>query len=145
MSLIVSYHHLVWATAKRAPTLTHAVEPLILDSFARTCEALGLRLIAANGAWNHVHLLIAWSPDVTFADAVRGLKTQAIHDYKQARVRDPTLPAPPRWQRGYAIFSLRQEGVPVVARYVRRQKLHHQCPDSLIPELERCAEDDDAP
>jgi putative transposase len=141
-NLIVSYHYLVWATKRREPGLTREVERIMLESFAQTCAALGLGLLAANGAWDHVHLLIRWHPSVCYADAVRQLKTRAQHDYAAQLAQTPELPPAPRWQGGYAVFTIRESEVRAVSRYIQRQKHHHRCPDSLLPELERCSADD---
>jgi REP element-mobilizing transposase RayT len=140
-SLIVSYNHIIWATRHRAPTLTREVEPIILHSLKQTCDALGLGLLAANGAWDHLHLLIRWHPSVCFADAVRMLKVHAILDYNAERLDNPHLPPAPSWQGGYSLFSLREQNAPIVRRYIQRQKQHHRCPDSLIPALERCPDE----
>ena len=142
-SVVRIYLHLVWATKYRRPSLSTEHEQLILKSFADTCEGLGVRLIAANGAWDHVHLLIAWRGDVCVDDTVRELKTRAAKVCREHALADPYSPPAPRWQRGYAALSLDDERVGVVRRYIQRQKQHHRRPDTLIERLERCAEDEE--
>lgn len=140
-SLIVSYLHLVWSTRDREPTLCAQHEPTILSSFAQTCEALGLELLAANGAWDHVHLLIRWSGHMSYDEAVCQLKSRAWRACHAQRAHDETLPPAPRWQRGYAAFSVREEGRGVVIRYIKRQKQHHRAPDTLIAALEQLCDE----
>ena len=140
-SVLRSYQHLVWATFKRQPLLTAQVEPIILASFADTCERLDLALLAANGAWDHVHLLVRWSGEHCYQDVVRELKSRAWRACREAAEEDPLLPGAPRWQRGYAISSIREGEVSTVRRYIQRQKLHHQRPASLCEDLERLADE----
>lgn len=140
-SLIVSYHHLVWATYKREATLCERIEPLVLESFVETCEGLGLELLAANGAWDHVHLLVRWNGRASYDDVVCRLKSRSWRACYEAGEGDPSLPPAPRWQRGFSVFTLREEGCEGVARYIRRQKEHHRRPATLIEVLERLCED----
>ncbi len=140
-SMVRIYLHLVWATKHRRPVLTVEYEEIILKSFAETCEGLGMTLLASNGAWDHVHILVAWRGGVCVDDAVRELKTRASKACREHALANPCSANTPRWQRGYAAISLDEERVEGVKRYIKRQKQHHQCPKGLIEQLERCAED----
>lgn len=135
------YVHLVWSTKHFRPTLTDEHEQLILESFKETCKDLGLVLYAANGAWNHVHLIIGWTQSVCIDDAVRELKSRSWHACRQHAEANPLCSAVPRWQRGYGALSVDQERLGVVIRYIQRQKQHHQRPKELIAKLEECEED----
>jgi putative transposase len=141
-SIIRVYVHLVWATKHRRPTLTMEHEQVFLQSIKETCEGLGLRLYAANGAWDHIHLLIGWRADVCLDDAVREFKSRAWHACNLHAEHHPLSPPAPRWQRGYAALSLDRERVSDVIRYIKRQKQHHQRPSNLLESLEVCAMDE---
>lgn len=80
------------------------------------------KLIAADGTWNHDHLLVSMSknqlvPDLVGAvkrDSSKWIKTQGVKFSKFA------------WQDGYSAFSVGHTQLPIVQRYIANQKEHHK-------------------
>ena len=112
--------HLVWGTKFREPRLVLAIAPRIHGYLAQRCRELHCVPLAVGGVSDHVHVLLALSPEIAVAQIARELKaptTRFIH-----RVLGLTDFA---WQQGYGAFTLRDIEIEVVRRYVDQQPRHH--------------------
>ena len=117
-----TYLHFVWGTYERKMLLNSQMEAFLYVRLAEICHDLGLRLIAVNSAWNHMHCLVEWNCRVTYSDAVREMKSRTAREWNRLEP-DTKL----KWQRGYGVVSIRKNDVPIVVEYIRDQKLrHHQ-------------------
>ena len=131
--------HFVWATRLREPRVVAAIAPRVHGYLASRCRELDCVPLAVGGVSDHVHVLLALSPEVGVAQIARELKaptTRFIH-----RVFGLTDFA---WQQGYGAFTLRDIEVDVVRRYVDNQPRHH-AENSLVDEWERSAPPDSNP
>ncbi len=115
-------YHFVWATKGRLPLLTPTVEARLLPYIAGKCRELGYILHAINGAENHLHLLLSLAPTMVVAEVAHNLKGASAHYINKESGLNESL----YWQDGYAVLSLRQAEIPKVAKYIERQKEHHQ-------------------
>ncbi len=115
-------YHFVWATKDRLPLLTLAVEARLFPYIGGKCREHGYTLHAINGAENHLHLLLSLTPTMVVAEVAHNLKGASAHYIN----KESDLNEPLYWQDGYAVLTLRQAEIPKVARYIERQKEHHQ-------------------
>ncbi len=130
------YTHVVFSTKNRTPQITPVLEERLYPYLGGTLRELKGRLLDINGTEDHVHILISAPPTVSMSDIVgkvKGCSSKWVHE---------TFPehAKFEWQRGYAAFSVSQSQVPVVARYIERQKVHHaktSFQDEFVRLLER--------
>jgi len=116
-------YHIVFSTKQRRPLLSPP------DRLARICEYIGgilreqdARMLAANGAPDHVHLAVIIDPTLAVADVVRVVKANSsrwIHE-TFPDMRDVS------WQDGYAAFSVSSSMLPKVVAYIRAQADHHK-------------------
>lgn len=124
-TLSAIYVHVVFATEGRQPYL----RPEILEEVHRylggSIKALGAKPLIVGGVEDHVHMLLRLHPSTALSNVVRDLKKGSTHWLR----RFPGLSAF-AWQNGYAAFSVSQEAVSSVTRYIARQEEHHAAVDS---------------
>jgi len=128
------FYHVVWATARREPTITPEREPHVWSAVRRAARRHGLIVHAVGGYRNHVHLLFSAPPATDLATSIGRVKgTSARWLALQFGERF-------RWQREYGVISLSEQDVPTVVDYVRSQRDRHERRE-LLPLLEQHAED----
>ena len=115
-------YHFVWATKDRAPFLSSIVEERLLPYLSAKCKELGYTLFAANGTSDHLHVLIGLTPTTLVADVAKNLKGASSYYINHASGLKESL----YWQDGYGVITLREAEIAKVAKYIERQKKHHQ-------------------
>ena len=114
-------YHFVWATKDREPFLSSSVEARLLPYLSAKCKELEYELFAANGATDHIHLLLGLTPTMMVADVVKNLKGASSHYINHESGLKESL----YWQDGYGVITLRRAEVAKVTKYIERQKVHH--------------------
>lgn len=138
-----TYYHLVWATKNRAAIIDANVEKHLYPYLHNKCKELGMQLYAADGWFDHTHIVTSIPPKLAklaVASAVKNLKGASSH-YLNHTVR---LPDHFVWQRGYGVFTLGESQLARAIAYVQRQKEHHR-QQTTNAWLERVDEFDDGP
>ncbi len=82
-------------------------------------NAKDISLVTAGGTANHVHLLIALSPNMTLSNAIQNLKA---HSSRWMKEDVPWF----AWQEGYGAFSVSESNRQTVTHYIATQAKHHQ-------------------
>ena len=126
------FYHFVWSTKERLPLLTADVESRVITYIASKCNELSYKLLAVNGASDHLHILVQLAPTILVADVAKNLKGASSHYIN----KECNLPDTLYWQDGYAVLTMRQNDVPKVITYIKNQKKHH-ADSSLSKTLER--------
>jgi putative transposase len=124
--------HFNWATRNREPMLTPNVEARLIPYIAGKCGELGYELHAANGALDHLHVLVSLTPSVLIADVAKNLKGASSHYINNVSGLKETL----YWQDGYGVVSVRKSEMPGITRYIEKQKERHKL-GTLVEELEK--------
>lgn len=97
----------------------------------------GYRLIELNGIENHIHILVEFKPihsTPEFANIIKGSSSHFVN--KESGIRKNLY-----WQQKYGVLSVSEKDVPMIQRYVQRQKDHHKNGD-LRDELESVFNDE---
>ncbi len=79
------------------------------------------KLITANGAANHVHLLISLGRKIDFPELVGDIKRDTSKWIKKQDEKFDNF----YWQKGYGVFSIGQPQVETICKYIKNQKAHH--------------------
>ena len=120
-----SYHqlyvHLVWATFKRLPLITLAVEPQLHSVISAKVESLGCATLAVGGIEDHVHLVARFPPTAAISDLAKAAKGASSHFMNH--VATPQMRF--QWQEGYGAFTFSKLSIDDVVAYVRNQKTRH--------------------
>ena len=114
--------HVVFSTKERTAQIDSSLEERLYPYIGGILRELKGRLLVVNGVDDHIHLLLAIPATESMAEIVRKVKGSSskwIHDTFPDR-------ASFEWQRGYAAFSVSNSQLTHVARYIERQKIHHQ-------------------
>ena len=114
--------HVVFSTKDRRPLIDAALEARLFPYFGGIVRQLGGKLYVVNGVEDHVHLLVELHPSVAVAEAVGKIKGNSTHWIHESFPDRSTF----AWQRGYGGFSVSKSNVSMVARYIERQKAHHE-------------------
>lgn len=114
--------HFVFSTKHREPFITTAIEPELHPYMAKIFRALKSPSLTIDGTTDHVHILFALGRAIRIADLVEEVKTESS---KWIKTKGPEF-RNFHWQAGYGAFSIGQSQVPILKRYIARQKLHHQ-------------------
>ena len=116
------YIHGVIVTKNRVPYICEKIELIIfkqiVEIFKSKCECSVLKI---NGMPDHVHILFELNPNMSIAQIfnfVKGGSSFWINkninlDYKFI------------WQDGYSTFSVSEENLEKVKKYIEEQKKHH--------------------
>jgi REP element-mobilizing transposase RayT len=115
-------YHFIWATKNRAPLITPTVEQVLLPYLKAKSKELGYKLHAVNGTEDHLHLLVELTPTILVSDVAKNLKGSSSHFVNNKSGLGESL----YWQDGYGVVTLRESEIPVVKRYIERQKERHQ-------------------
>jgi len=121
-SYIALYTHVVFSTKDRAPQIDPAIEERLYPYLGGIVRELSGKLLHINGVQDHLHLLVSTPATPSIAEIVRkvkGCSSKWIHETFPERARF-------EWQSGYGAFSVSQSALSIVARYIQRQKIHHE-------------------
>jgi len=112
--------HFVFGTKNRELWIREEWESDLHRTIGAILSTKKCVLLAAGGASDHIHLLVAVGREVSQAEIMRVVKANTskwIHE---------TFPEYPfAWQVGYGSFGVSYGDIDVVKRYIARQKTHH--------------------
>jgi putative transposase len=114
--------HLIFSTKNREPFISEVIEAELHPYMASIFRALKSPSIAIDGTSDHVHILFSLSRVIKIAELVEEVKTESS---KWIKTKGPEF-RNFHWQAGYGAFSIGQSQVPILKRYIARQKVHHQ-------------------
>jgi putative transposase len=115
--------HLVFVTKYRRDVLS---QPAIRDlsaMFDKVCVDFGARLIACNGEDDHVHLLVAYPPQVSVSKLVNSLKGASSRRLRAWRpeIKGRYFKGVP-WSPSYLAASCGGAPISIVRQYVEQQR-----------------------
>jgi putative transposase len=113
--------HVVFSTKRREPWIQAAWEDELYAYIAGIVERKGQKMLAINGMPDHMHMLIGIKVDCSISDLVREVKKSSTNFIRERKF----TASPFYWQEGFGAFSYAKKDLPVVARYIANQKLHH--------------------
>lgn len=113
------FYHFVWTTKDRLPLLTPHIEPHVYRFLHAEAKKEYSPLFVINGMPEHVHVLSAVRPAIAPSDFMHQLKGSS------SRFISLEFKMPFEWQEGYGVFTVSEQDVPRVIRYIENQKEHH--------------------
>ena len=114
--------HLVFSTKNREPFITPAIETELHPYLAKIFRELKSPSLTIDGTVDHLHILFSLGRVIKVADLIEEVKTESSKWIKTKGWEFRNF----HWQRGYGAFSIGQSNVPILKRYIRNQKKHHQ-------------------
>jgi putative transposase len=116
------YIHLIFAVQNRDALILPEWEDQLYKYITGIVQNKGQKMLAINGAQNHIHLFIGMKPDCVVSDLVREIKKSSNTFIKEKKF---TL-FPFRWQAGFGAFSYADSQLDSVIKYIMKQKEHHR-------------------
>jgi putative transposase len=114
--------HLVFMTKYRRGVLTGEHLDALREVFARVCAEFGAELIEMDGEDDHVHLLVAYPPQVSVTRLVNSLKGVSARRLRQRyRVRTHRAHL---WSPSYLAASAGGVPLETLKQYIRQQRTH---------------------
>jgi len=117
--------HCVFSTKGRRPLITPDLQERLFPYMGGVAKKNRIKMIAAGGVEDHVHLLISLPKTVDISKAmqlIKGGSSKWVHDtFAEHRMFE--------WQEGYGAFSIGIGEVERTVDYIKRQPEHHQNKD----------------
>jgi putative transposase len=130
------YYHIIWATYRRQPLISEAIEPYLNGIVRNKATESRIDVFALNSVADHIHLAVRVPPSVLLSEwigKVKGATSFAINQRWQG------LDTRFQWQESYGVLTFGERYLGKVVEYVVRQKEHH-AHNTLLPALERDGE-----
>jgi len=121
--------HAVWATSARASALPLSADDWLARELRRQATELGVVMLAAGNAADHVHVVVQHSPRTAIADLIGQLKGASSHAAHRAGV----MARHDAWQVGYWVESVGAAQIRPLLDYVTNQRAHHAADSALEP------------
>ena len=117
--------HCVFSTKERLPIITPKLQERLFAYIGGIARENKIKLIAAGGIEDHVHLLLSLTRTVSISKAmqlIKGGSSKWIHE---------TFPEHSsfEWQEGYGAFSVSMSNKGKVIAYINNQHEHHKKQD----------------
>ena len=114
--------HCVFSTKERRPLITPDLQQRLFQYLGGIANANKMKLIAAGGVADHVHLLLSVAKTIDIAKAIQLIKggsSKWIHDtFPEHRMFE--------WQKGYGAFSIGISEKQRTIDYINSQPEHHK-------------------
>ena len=96
------YYHFVWSTKGRLPMLENDIEEAVKKVFYSKARELEIKIVEANGATDHFHVLVESTPTLSPSDIAKHFKGSSSHFVNQVALKsDKTRQL--YWQDGYGV------------------------------------------
>ncbi len=120
-SFISQLMHCVFSTKERRPFITPEIQPRLLAYMGGIARENKMKLLAAGGVDDHVHLLVSFPSTISVAKGmqlIKGGSSKWVHE---------TFPGHKffAWQEGYGAFSIGVSDVERTTEYINHQPEHH--------------------
>ena len=115
------WEHVIFSTKYHQPLITKNVKVHLYDFIAdqlKKCDCLPL---AINGAADHVHLLFLSNYKMSLADIMKQVKGASSYLANKNKLTVEHF----GWQDSFGAFSVSEQNVEIVKRYIQNQEAHH--------------------
>lgn len=121
-TFVALYCHVVFSTKDRRPFINDDLRPRLHEYLGGTIRGQKSQSIIVGGTADHVHLLMGLNKQLAISAAMAEIKANS------SRWVHETFPDlwEFAWQPGYGAYSLHQDGLEKVRRYIEGQEAHHR-------------------
>jgi REP element-mobilizing transposase RayT len=116
------YIHVVFAVQGRNSLIKAEWEEELYKYITGIVSNKGQKMLAINGAANHIHFLIGMKPSCCLSDLVREIKKASNSFIKEKKFTRFQF----SWQEGYGAFSYSHSHLDNIIGYIMNQKEHHK-------------------
>lgn len=116
-------YHIVWCTKYRRKVLSEPVEQVLCQILSAYASANGFSIMECNTDRDHIHLLIAATPQTYIPDIMKGMKgVSARMLFKQFPELKGKLWDGHLWDPSYFIATVSDQTEAQITEYIRSQK-----------------------
>jgi putative transposase len=116
------YLHFVTVVSNRVNLLHEKQQQEVFPFISGLINSMGHKSLAINGAPNHVHIFMGFSPVRSPAETIKEIKRATTNFINKKNWYYGKF----CWQPGYAVFSYSRSEIDNVIRYIMNQKEHHK-------------------
>ena len=120
-SLSKLYVHIIFHIKNNDVTIRSEDEKELYAYIGGIIKANEAFPIKINGTENHLHILTTMSKNLSLAKFVEEIKRNSSRWIKSKGTHYQFF----AWQGGYAGYSVSQSKVPIIEKYIEKQKEHH--------------------
>ena len=113
--------HIIFSTKNRAPSIPAKITPDLYPYLASISRAHGCPTHQIGGTENHVHICCSLARTQTCGKLVQEVKAGSS---KWLKTSDPPV-AGFAWQNGYGVFSIAEDQLGALKKYIEDQPEHH--------------------
>lgn len=121
-SLVKNYVHIIFSTKNREDFIDENIEHELFTYIATLCKDFGSIALQIGGTDNHIHILCLLSRKMALMKLVQEIKAHSSKWIKNKGKKYENF----FWQDGYGAFSVSEENVYTVTRYIKNQRQHHE-------------------
>ncbi len=121
-SLVKNYIHITFSTKNRQRLIDKSIQQELFGYLGGICKNLECNPIIVGGHIDHVHILCLLSRKIPLMKLIEKLKSSSSKWIKSKGDQYQKF----YWQNGYGGFSIHQEQVETLKRYIANQEDHHK-------------------
>ncbi|CAN5402340.1 IS200/IS605 family transposase [soil metagenome] len=121
-SLVKNYSHIIFSTKHRQPFIQPPFDIELYAYIASICKTYEFIPLKVGGHVDHIHILCLLSKKNTLIKFMQELKSSTS---KWVKTKGDNLKSF-YWQDGYGSFSVGQDGLDGVIKYIENQNEHHK-------------------
>ena len=114
--------HVIWSTAERLRFLTKPVRVVLFTHLRKYGEEKGIRILKADGAEEHAHLLVQLHPAQNLSQVLRQLKSESEEWLNGAQLLKTQF----SWSDELIAYSVSPGSLQQVIGFIERQDEYHQ-------------------
>jgi len=116
------YYHITWSVVKGLPLINDTNEIHLKNFILEKAKELGVRILAIESAFNHIHIIASMKPTHTIDQVVQNLKVSSSRFCN----KDLSFDFHFKWNRGYDVRTVSERNLDRAVAYVKNQKKHHE-------------------
>jgi REP element-mobilizing transposase RayT len=114
--------HVICTVRGREKLLAKPVRKVLFIHMQKEGEVKGLKILAANGVDDHMHLLVQLMPAQNLAQVVRSIRAASSDWLNENRLLTTTF----EWEEDYFALSVSPSSVKQVKDFIENQEEHHK-------------------
>ncbi|MDY6801734.1 MAG: IS200/IS605 family transposase [Bacteroidota bacterium] len=114
--------HIVFTVKHRENLIKKQHREELYKYIAGIIQNKNQKLLAINGASDHIHILVGLNPAMSISNLVRDIKNNSSKFINKKR----WVLGKFQWQEGYGAFSYSRSQRPDIIKYINNQEEHHQ-------------------
>lgn len=114
-------YHIVFSTKAREPLIVEKIRDELYRYIGGIVKGEGGIIIQIGGMPDHIHIILKLKPIHKLSNIIQKIKGNSSKWINEQNYLSSRF----GWQDGYGAFTVSESQVPVVVKYIKEQKKHH--------------------